>query len=155
MGSAIKGVAVIFGFRGSVNYVVGAVAGLRNLFNESGDFSSDFQTDRVQDEDNDYRTLIGSGELYKAKLMFTPRGGNANTLTEAAAALNPPDKLSTVILGAAAGGGAVNFRLSLANSSQWVYVGGWRVAFKKNGVATYELDIERSPIYNLSAPVTP
>jgi hypothetical protein len=155
MSSLVKGVAVIFGFKGGVNFVVGAAAALRNLFNESGEFSHDFQVDRVQDEDNEYRSLIGSGELFKAKLLFTPRAvAGTNTLANAAASLTPPDMLSTVILGAAAGTGAVDFKLSLANASTWVYVGGWRVAFKKNGVATYELEIERSANNDLSAAVT-
>lgn len=144
------GVAVIFGFPGGVSWT-----GIGTLFNESGDFEHNYQLDQVADEDNEVRTLIHSGETYDATLQFTPRAASgSNTITSAAASLAPPAKGATVTLGAAVGGGAVDFKLAIANSTQWVYVGGWRVAFRKNGVATYELKIKRSPNYDLSAAVS-
>ena len=139
------GVAVVFGFPGAV-----AWAGIGTLFNESGDFEHAYKLDQVEDEDNEVRTLIHSGETYEATLQFTPRAAvGANTVANAALSLAPPAKGSTVTLG-----GSPNFALAIANSSQWVYVGGWRVSFRKAGVASYELKIKRSPNYDLSAAVT-
>jgi hypothetical protein len=157
MASAVSGIAVIFGFKGSIDYKVATVAGLRNLFNQTGEFSDEFTNDMVEDEDNDVRSLIGSRRIYKARLSVIPRAAvGTNTLANAALSLTPPDMLSPVILGAAAGGGAnVDFKLALANSSQWVYVGGWKLALKYNGVASFDLDIMRSGAgYDLSAAVS-
>lgn len=141
MASKQTGVAVIFGFPGGV-----AFTGAGTFFNESGEFSHQVQLDEIRDEDNEVRTFIHSGELYEGRLLFTPRAAaGTNTLANAATSLAPPAKGAQVTLS--------SFKLAIANAADWVYVGGWRVAFRKNGVATYELFIKKSPNNDLSAAV--
>jgi hypothetical protein len=150
MASKITGIAVVFGFPGGVAWA-GAI---KNLSNEGGDFEHNVQVDEVRDADNELMSLAHSGETYDATLQFTPRAASGtNTLASAAASLAPPEKGAAVTLGQAAGAGAVDFKLAVANSSQWVYVGGWKTAFKKNGVATYELKIKRNPNADISTAV--
>lgn len=150
MASKITGIAVIFGFPGGVSW-----AGIGTLFNEAGTFDHNVIIDEVRDEDNELRSLAHSGETYDATLQFTPRAAaGTNTIANAAASLAPPAKGAAVTLGQAASAGAVDFKLAIANSSQWVYVGGWQVAFRKNGIATYELKIKRNPNYDVSAAVS-
>lgn len=152
MASKQTGVAVIYGFPGGVSWTgIGTAA----FFNESGDFEAPITVDEVRDEDNELRTLIHSGETIDGTLQFTPRAPTGtNTKAAAANSLPPPAPGSKVTLGAAVGGGAVDFALGIANAADWVYVGGWRVAFRKNGVATYELKIRRSRNNDISAAVT-
>jgi hypothetical protein len=140
MASNQTGRATIFGFPGSVSWT-----GIGTLYKESGDFSSEFKVDRLMDEDNEPQGLIASGEMYKATLQFTPVS-NGSTLAGARLSLEPPAKLARVTL--------TGFDWSGANSAQWVYTGGWKIAFKKDGIATYSLNIERSPLRDLSTPVS-
>lgn len=149
MASKITGIAVIFGFPGGVSW-----SGIGTLFNEGGTFEHNVIVDEVRDEDNELRSLAHSGETYDATLQFTPRAGSTNTIANAATSLAPPAKGAAVTLGAAAGAGAVDFKLAIANSAQWVYVGGWRTVFRKNGIATYELKIKRNPNYDVSAAIS-
>jgi hypothetical protein len=150
MASKITGIAVIFGFAGGVSW-----SGIGTLFNEGGTFEHNVIVDEVRDEDNELRSLAHSGETYDATLQFTPRAATGtNTVTNAATSLAPPAKGAAVTLGAAAVQGAVDFKLAIANSAQWVYVGGWRTVFRKNGIATYELKIKRNPNYDVSATVS-
>ncbi len=150
MASKITGIAVIFGFAGGVSWT-----GIGTLVNEGGEFEHNVQVDEVTDEDNEIISLAHSRESYDATLQFTPRAAaGTNTIANAATSLAPPAKGAVVTLGAEAGGGAVNFKLAIANSNQWVYVGGWKTVFKKNGIATYELKIKRNPNKDLSTAVS-
>lgn len=123
------GIAVVYGFNGTVT-----ASGIGSFFNESGDVSVDIKIDEIRNETNDLVGLIHSGETYDATLMFTPKG---TTLALAKAALAPPAMGSTVALSA--------FQDSTPNviNGNWAYVGGWKIAFKKDGIATYELKLKR------------
>jgi hypothetical protein len=140
--AALTGRATIFGFIGDVSF-----SGIGTLFKESGEFEDDFVLDEVTDDLNDPTTLIGSKRVYNAKLMFTPMAasggsGGTNTLASAASSLAAPAMLAPVTL--------TNFKWCTANSANWVYVGGWKIAFKKNGVATYEMNIRMGVANNLA-----
>lgn len=130
--------AVIFGLAGSIS-----ASGIGSFFQESGDFTHDFKVDEVHDGDNEVKSLIASGGMYTGNLLFTPRANaNANNIANAAASLEPPAKLAAVTLS--------GFKLASANHGRWVYTGGWKVAFKKDGVATYALKIQCSEDANVN-----
>jgi hypothetical protein len=140
MASNQTGRATIFGFAGTISW-----SGIGTLYKESGDFASEFKLDRLMDEDNEPQGFIGSGEMYKAGLLFTPVS-SGSTIAAAKLSLEPPAKLARVTL--------TSFAWATANSATWVYVGGWKIAFKKDGLATYALNIEKSPLRDLSTPVS-
>lgn len=148
MASAQSGIAVVFGFPGGV--AITGVATFGKFFNDSGDFSADHTLDEVRDEDNDVRTFIHSGEMLEANLNFTPRAPTLdpthadNTKAKAKEALVKPTKGASVVLS--------NFAWAAANAT-WSYVGGFRLAFSKAGVATYTMRIRKSPDYDVTTPV--
>lgn len=134
MPSLQTGIAVVFGFKGTV---AGAgLTGVASFLNESGDVSSDIKVDEIRNEDNDLVGLIHSGEVFDASLTFTPYGTAGAGVNALTALLKSPTIGGAVVL--------TNFRSVELNKADWVYVGGWKVAFKKDGVATYELKIKRA-----------
>jgi hypothetical protein len=142
MASNQTGRATIWGFAGGVSWT-----GIGTLYKESGEFESEFKLDELRDDDNEPQGFIASGELYIARLVFTPvAASGTNTLANAALSLEPPAKLARVTL--------TSFAWAAANSATWVYAGGWKLAFKKDGLASYELMIKNSPLRDLSAPVS-
>lgn len=144
MASKYTGVAVIFGFPGTV-----AFTGSGTFIKESGDLEHDVQIDEITDDDNELVTLLHSKESYIFTLLFTPRAasGSSTSRASAKASLAPPAKGAQVTLSGFDSG-------TLVNTSDWVYVGGWKLAFKKNGVASYSLKIRRSPNNDISAQPT-
>lgn len=142
MASKQTGVAVVFGFPGNV-----AFTGSGTFFQESGSFEQDIKIDEVRDEDNELRTLIHSGETIEGNLMFTPRAAaGTNTLANAKLSLAPPAKGAQVTL--------TLFALAALNAADWVYVGGWKIDSKKDGVTTYAMKIKRSPNNDISVAVS-
>lgn len=140
MAATQRGRATIFG-------ATGTVSGIATFFNEGYDLESDFQTDELRDEVNDLRGFVGSGEVYRATLRFTPvAASGTNTIANAKASLAPPAKLDVITLTA--------FDNALLNSPQWVYVGGWRQSGSRNGIATYELRIARGAVYDCSTSIS-
>ena len=143
MASKLTGVAVIFGFRGDIDF-----SGVGTFIKESGDFEHDVQIDELTDDDNELVTLAHSKESITGTLLFTPRSAKSGTagiqqsLASAKASLARPDKGAAVALS--------NFDLAELNTLAWVYVGGWKLAFTKKGMATYSLKIRSSPNNDLS-----
>lgn len=157
MASKQTGIAVVYGCPGTIVVTGTALV----LFNESASFESNFKVDEVRDEDNELRTLIHSGEVYDATLMFTPRAASGtNTLANAISSLLPPGKGSIVTLslmsrGATEGVGTGHpMTTAFIATNDWVYVGGWKIGHKKDGGTTYEFKIKRNPNFNIGAAVT-
>ncbi|HWN09769.1 MAG TPA: hypothetical protein VNO50_10960 [Pyrinomonadaceae bacterium] len=148
MPSSQSGIATIFGFPGySVNATDWTWTGIGTLFPQNFEFRDDFKLDILSDQDNEPQTVIASGQLYIAKLNFTPRAAaGTNTIANAKLSLAPPTPIARVTL--------ANFMWAGANSATWFYAGGWRIAFTKDGIATYELEIRKSPNRDLTAAVT-
>lgn len=145
MAAKLSGRATIFGFAGTVAWTGIATFNTGGYMNESGEFSDDFKLDEVTDEFGDTVTLIGSNRKFKASINFTPVSDTGtNTLADAATSLEPPAMLSPVTFAAA--------KWATAITLKWVYVGNWKLAFKKDGVATYSLDILAHATNDLSTP---
>lgn len=145
MASSQTGRATVFGFNdGTVAYT-----GYGALLKDSGDFSHEFKLDELMDGDNQIVSLVASHGVYKATLTFSPVATTGtNTLANAKLSLEPPAKLARVTLASMAWAGG--------NHARWAYVGGWKISFKKDGIAVYTLDImcsEDSGV-DLSAPVS-
>lgn len=144
MASIQTGVAVIYGFSpiGTVTTTTataaGTVTGIASMFRDSGDLSNDIKVDEIRDEDNELVGCIHSGETFEFSLMFTPKGTTLTGATSAANALSPPIKGSAVLLTSFVDDSAAPFI-----NGAYLYVGGWKVSFKKDGVATYEMKIRR------------
>lgn len=138
MASKYTGVAVIQNFPGTVSF-----SGAGTFIKDSGDLEINIQVDEITDDDNELVALLHSNEKVTMNLLFTPRaatGGSAQSLASAKASLAPPAPGAVVTLtGFAAPSGS-----DFINTANWVYVGGFRLAFRKNGVATYALKIMRS-----------
>jgi len=150
MASKYTGVAVIFGFPGSVSFT-----GAGTFIKESGDFEQDIQVDEITDDDNELVTLTHSKESFIGTLLFTPRaatGVASTSLASAKLSLAPPAPGSQVTLSGFSEPAVPGARK--INASDWVFVGGWKLAFKKNGVATYAMKIRRSPNNDISAQPT-
>ena len=145
MAATQRGRATIFGAAGTTNFH-GAATG--TLFNEGYDLESDFQTDELRDEVNDLRGFVGSGEVYRATIRFTPvaAANGANTIALAKNSLAPPSKMAKLTL--------TGFDNAIFNSTEWVYVGGWRQTGSRNGIATYELRIARGAVYDCSTEIS-
>jgi hypothetical protein len=145
MGSKYTGVAVIQNFAGNVSFV-----GAGTFIKDSGDLEQDIQVDELTDDDNELVSLLHSKESFIFTFLFTPRasiGGLSNSLASAKASLAPPTIGAQVTLTsfpAPSGGG------DFINRADWVYVGGFKLAFRKNGVATYAMKIRRSPNNDIS-----
>lgn len=144
MASKYTGVAVIQNFAGTLSFVGGGT-----FIKDSGDYEIKIQVDEITDDDNEVVTLLHSNEKHEFTFLFTPRAavGAPTSLASAKLALAPPALgLAITLTGfpVPAGGDFIN-------SANWVYVGGFKLAFKKNGVATYSLKIMRHPTNNLAA----
>ena len=145
MAAKLSGRATIFGFVGVVAWTGIASFNTGGYLNDSGEFSDDFKLDEVMDEFGDTVTLIGSNRKFKASINFTPVADAAtNTLADAATSLEPPEMLSAVTFTGA--------KWASAATLKWVYVGNWKLAFKKDGVATYSLDVLAHRTNDLSTP---
>lgn len=132
MASAQRGIAVIFGFAGGIT-----VSGVGTLIQDSGEFDHEFKVAETSTADNELIGLVAHNGRYNANLMFTPRGATGtSTIASARLSLEPPAKLAKVTL--------ATFDWATANHGRWVYVGGWKIAFKKDGTATYSLKISCS-----------
>lgn len=152
MASIQTGVAVVYGFSpgGSVTTTTasasGTVTGVASMFRDSGDLSSDIKIDEIRDEDNELVGCVHSGETFEFSLMFTPKGTTLAGATSAANALSPPIKGSAVVLAGFADDSVAPFI-----NGAYLYVGGWKVSFKKDGIATYEMKIRRGSTVVASA----
>ena len=149
MASKQTGIAVCFGFPGAV-----AIAGIADFlgFKDSGEFGADHSVDEVVDEDGDAQTLLHHGEKIEGTLNFTPRAKvGTNTNAQAKESLGKPEKGSTVTLSSFAAPATTGDWIN----GTWVYVGGFKAAFSKAGVATYTMKIRRGPDgINLTTAVT-
>lgn len=145
MASKYTGVAVVFGFKGGISY-----SGVGTFIKESGDVEHDVQVDEITDDDNELVTLIHSKESYIFTIMLTIRAatGSATSRASAVASMAGPAKGSIVTLSGFDDGG------SFINAATWVYVGGWKLSPKKNGVLQASLKIRRSPNNDISAQPT-
>ncbi len=141
MASVQTGVATIFGFAGLVSGLSGAVT----FFKESGDVSGDIHIAEVRDEDDELRGLIHSGESWDWDILFTPEGVAATGIAALGAAIVAPTKGAQITV--------TLCKVTALNTADWVYVGSWKLAFKKDGVLTYACKIKRSPVNNISTPV--
>jgi hypothetical protein len=142
--ATITGRATIFGFIGDHSWT-----GIGTLFNESAEISDEFTLTQLKDGDSVTQGLIASDPNRKMRLQFTPvSSSGTNTLANAALSLPAPAPLSRVTL--------TNYKDTTLNHARWVYTGGWKVGLKKDGLATYELEIMCSKDSNidLSAPVS-
>jgi hypothetical protein len=145
MAAKLSGRATIFGFAGTASWTGVVSFNTGGYLNDSGEFSDDFKLDEVMDEFGDTVTLIGSNRKFKASINFTPvADSGTNTIADAALSLDAPAMLSAVTL--------ASFKWASANTLKWVYVGNWKIAFKKDGVATYSLDILAHATNDLSTP---
>lgn len=145
MASINTGRATVFGGNGSV-----AIAGFASatFFTDTTTIEHNYEVSELRDEDNELRGIIHHGEVYRATLLLTPisASGSLDSLTSAKNSMVAPPKGAAVTLAgfkAPASG-------QIVNNSDWVYVGGWRLAFTRNGFATYELSIMRNPNHNIS-----
>ena len=133
MASIQTGTAVVFGFPGTFT---GTNFTATTYFKDSGDVSADIKVDEIRNEDNELVGLIHSGESYEITLMMTPQ---STSLATAKTMLSPPPMGTAITLS--------NFHddsgFSFINGA-WSYVGGFKVAFKKDGVASYEIKLRRS-----------
>lgn len=134
MAAVQTGVAVIYGMVGTDGLTT-TVSGFATFIKESADFTNDIKMDEIRDEDNDLVGMVSSGETFEATIMFTPK---STTKALVAAGLTMPVVGATVTLG--------NFPDSVATpiiNGSWLYAGGWKLSFKKDGIATYEFKIKR------------
>jgi hypothetical protein len=141
MPSIQTGKAVIFGFKGTVSGA--GVGGAASFLNESGDISNDVKIDEIRNEDNELVGLIHSGQVFDASLTFTPAAGSISGVN---ALMTAPTLGGKVTLS--------GFQAAAMNQTDWVYVGGWKMAFKKDGIATYELKIKRGANFDISAVIS-
>ena len=142
MASVQTGRAVVFGFPGTL----GGASFTATYIKDSGDVSADIKVDEIRDEDNELVGLIHSGETYELTLMMTPM---STTLADAKLQLSPPPMGTAITL--------TNFHddtgFAFINAI-WSYVGGFKVAFKKDGIATYEIKLRRSRNNNIATVMT-
>ncbi len=140
--ATVTGRAVIYGFPGTEGT---GLAGIATFINDSGDISSDIKIDEIRNEANDLVGLVHSGEVFTASMMFTPATTAPGTLTALKALLVAPTIGAAVTL--------TLFDSPEMNKTDWVYAGGWKLSFKKDGIATYELKLMRSNAGNIAAAV--
>ncbi len=134
MAAAQTGVAVIYGMVGTDGLTT-TVSGFATFIKDSFDVTNDIKMDEVRDEDNDLVGMVSSGEKFEATIMFTPK---STTKALVAAGLTMPVMGATVTLG--------NFPDSVSApiiNGAWLYAGGWKLAMKKDGIATYEFKCTR------------
>lgn len=130
MASVQTGTAVVYGFPGSFSGNVFSATYIK----ETGDVSSNIKIDEIRDEDNELVGLVHSGETLEMTLTMTPK---STTLADAKKQLSAPIIGSKVTL--------ANFHdddVSFINGN-WAYVGGFKVSFKKDGIASYEIKLMR------------
>lgn len=146
MASVQTGKAVVYGFPG--NFTVGTVF-VATYIKESGDVSSTIKIDEIRDEDNELVGLVHSGETLEMTLMMTPVGtGASGQLADAKKQLSAPLIGSKITL--------VNFHdddVPFINGT-WAYVGGFKVAFKKDGIASYEIKLMRHRTNDIALALT-
>jgi hypothetical protein len=136
--AVLTGRATIFGFIGDI-----AFTGAGTFVKNSGEVTDEFGLTELTDDLNDPITLVASGQKKKFKFQFTPiAASGTNTLANAAGSLAAPAMLAAVTL--------TNFKAAAVNAATWVYVGGWKLAFEKGGLATYELEIMKGEVNDLS-----
>lgn len=138
MSAALTGRATIFNFAGNV-----AFTGAGTFIKENGEAMDEFEVKELTDENNDALTKIGSNQKKRFRFQFTPvAASGTNTLANAAASLEPPAMLAQVTL--------TLFKCASLNTATWVYTGGWKLAFKKGDLATYDMEIERGEANDIS-----
>ena len=143
MASVQTGTAVVFGFPGTFT---GLNFTATTYFKDSGDVSADIKVDEIRNEDNELVGLIHSGESYEITLMMTPQ---STSIANAKTMLSPPPMGTAVTL--------LNFHDDINFpfiNGAWSYVGGFKVAFKKDGVASYEIKLRRSRNNDISTVIT-
>jgi hypothetical protein len=140
MSAVLTGRATIFNFAGNV-----AFTGAGTFVKENGEVMDEFDLKEFTDENDDPMTLVASKQKKRFKFQFTPiaAAGASNTLANAALSLEPPAMLAAVTL--------TLFKIASMNTATWVYSGGWKLAFKKGDLATYDLEIIRGEANDLSA----
>lgn len=142
MASVQTGKAVVFGFPGTATPTVS----IGTFIKDSGDISNDIKVDEIRNEDNELVGMIHSGETFELTLMMTPIGTG---LANARLSLSPPAKGTIVVLSDFHDDGSAAFI-----NGNWTYVGGFKVAFKKDGIATYEMKLKKSAFADITAVMT-
>ena len=128
MPQTLTGRATISGFTGNV-----AFTGIGTLFNESYDVAANSTVTELRDGLNKLQGLqFNEGEL-TMQLNFTPVAASGGTIADAKASLAAPANGAIVTLSA--------FDAASLNHARWVYMGDWKIAGKKDGLATYALSI--------------
>lgn len=128
MASVQTGTAVVYGFPGT--FITAFTA---TYIKESGDVSSNIKIDEIRDEDNELVGLVHSGETLEMTLMMTPK---STTLALAKEQLAAPPMGTKVTCS-----GFLDDTTSPFINGAWAYVGGFKVAFKKDGIASYEMKL--------------
>jgi len=137
MASVQTGKAVVFGFPGTFTGTVFAATYIK----ESGDVSSNIKIDEIRDEDNELVGLVHSGETLEMTLMMTPIGtGATGQLANAKDQLSAPVMGSKITLTGFHDDATASPGVPFINGN-WAYVGGFKVAFKKDGIASYEIKL--------------
>ena len=133
MASVQTGTAVVFGFPGTFTGLIFAATYIK----ESGDVTSNIKIDEIRDEDNELVGLVHSGETLEFSLVMTPVGTTLATATTGA-----QDQLSAPVMGSKIT--LTGFKDDVTSgfiNGNWAYVGGFKVAFKKDGIASYEMKL--------------
>jgi hypothetical protein len=132
MPQTLTGRATISGFTGGVSFT-----GIGTLFNESYDVAANSTVTELRDGLNKLQGLqFNEGEL-TMQLNFTPvASSGTNTIADAKASLAAPANGAIVTLS--------DFDLASLNHARWAYMGDWKIAGKKDGLATYALSIKCS-----------
>jgi hypothetical protein len=142
MASVQTGKAVVFGFPGTLT----GTAFTATYIKDSGDVSADIKVDEIRDEDNELVGLVHSGETYELTLMMTPK---SSTMALAKDQLSPPPMGTAITLSGFHDDSSFAFI-----NAVWSYVGGFKVAFKKDGIASYEIKLRRSRNNDIATVIT-
>lgn len=136
------GKATVAGFAGTVSW-----SGAGTFYKNTGELSTERKHDILTDDAGEPQgTITPSHGLQKFKFQFHVQ--TASTAT-AATALAEPTHPAVVTLS--------SFTLAGVNHARWLVVpGSWRLAFTKDGIATYDLEIECSTnaAVNLAATIS-
>lgn len=121
------GKATVAGFAGTVSW-----SGAGTFYKNTGELTTERKQDILFDDNNEPKgTITPSHGLQRFKFQF--HIATASTAT-AATALAEPTHPATVTLS--------GFTLAGVNHARWLVVpGSWRLAFSKDGIATYDLEI--------------
>ncbi len=131
MASVQTGTAVVYGFPGTFTGIVFSATYIK----ESGDITSDIKIDEIRDEDNELVGLVHSGETLDWALTLTPKSTSLALAKEQLAAPLMGSKITLA--------GFHDDATSPFTNGNWAYVGGFKVAFKKDGIASYDIKLKK------------